>query len=227
MDKSARLNSLLDIQSNYEGCTDAVRRIMTQKERDPTVVVVVARPRRGRDQRGAALRSGRRGGARRAAAVRDRQQPGRRGRVDRLLEEERAPDARASSRWTFARTTCLGRRGRASRPPGAGGRAGARPSPNRADPEPTAQTQLSSHAGARRTPFPRPPRTRCIWWPEENELWPDMADPSRVRQDGRARAFAAGLRARRARAARGRRRRRGPAGGEASVASRTGTARPS
>jgi chromosome segregation protein len=35
LDKRSRLNSLLEIQRNYEGCTAAVRTIMRRKERDP------------------------------------------------------------------------------------------------------------------------------------------------------------------------------------------------
>ena len=34
-DKRAHLNSLLEIQRNYEGCTDAVRSLMLEKEKDP------------------------------------------------------------------------------------------------------------------------------------------------------------------------------------------------
>ncbi|MEQ9496165.1 MAG: AAA family ATPase [Deltaproteobacteria bacterium] len=37
MDKRSRLKTLDDIQKNYEGCTDAVRRLMKQKERDPSL----------------------------------------------------------------------------------------------------------------------------------------------------------------------------------------------
>lgn len=40
-DKRSRLNSLLEIQKNYEGCTAAVRSIMRRKEKDPELARVL------------------------------------------------------------------------------------------------------------------------------------------------------------------------------------------
>lgn len=189
MDKRSRLHTLLDIQSNYEGCTDAVRRIMTQKERDPSLStslhglvadVISAEPRYE-----AAVEAVL--GERLQYVIVNNQDDGIKS-IDYLKKND-------SGRSSFIPLDL--REDHVSWAPWPSSRppehapiesAPAEAAPVEAAPVEAApveaeapvespKEQLSSHAGTQ-LPVPEAAADSMFWFPDENELWPDMSDPS-------------------------------------------------